>query len=79
MGGCGACVIGLRNPDRFQSISLFAPNCNPISWGSDHVFAPLLGSDTKDTLWLQYDATEVAKRYEGPFRNILVDQVSEHI
>lgn len=77
MGGSGAAVIGLRNPDRFLSISLFAPNCNPISWGKDCVFAPLLGKEEKDKdeLWILYDPTEVAKRYDGPFRNILVDQV----
>lgn len=77
MGGSGAAVIGLRNPDRFQSISLFAPNCNPISWGGDSVFGPLLGKEDTDkaTLWILYDTTEVAKRYDGPYRNILVDQV----
>ncbi|CAL8123803.1 unnamed protein product [Orchesella dallaii] len=77
MGGAGAAVIGLRNTDRFQSISLFAPNCNPISWGADCVFTPLLGAENKDTLWILNDPTEVAKRYDGPFRNILVDQGTE--
>jgi len=76
MGGSGALCIGLRNPDRFQSISLFAPNCNPISWGGACIFGPLLGNEEKDKeeLWILYDSTEVAKRYDGPFRNVLVDQ-----
>ena len=29
MGGHGALVFGLRNPDRFQSISAFSPICHP--------------------------------------------------
>ncbi|VDK57001.1 unnamed protein product [Gongylonema pulchrum] len=35
MGGHGAIVIGLRNPEKFRSISAFAPICNPINcaWG----------------------------------------------
>lgn len=35
MGGHGAIVIGLRNPDIFKSISAFAPICNPTKsqWG----------------------------------------------
>lgn len=35
MGGHGAIVIGLRNPQIFRSISALAPICNPMrcSWG----------------------------------------------
>lgn len=35
MGGHGAMVIGLRNPEKFLSISGFAPICNPMNckWG----------------------------------------------
>merc|ERR1719277_1468352 len=35
MGGHGALTIGLKNPDRYTSVSAFAPICNPINvpWG----------------------------------------------
>ncbi|MFH4975834.1 hypothetical protein AB6A40_002543 [Gnathostoma spinigerum] len=35
MGGHGAMMIGLRNPEKFKSISAFAPICNPMKcpWG----------------------------------------------
>jgi S-formylglutathione hydrolase len=31
MGGHGALVCALRNPGRYQSVSAFAPICNPMS------------------------------------------------
>ncbi len=73
MGGAGAICIALRNPDKFPSISLFAANCNPISWGSKTVFPKLLGQDRE--AWNLYDGSEVVKRYDGPRREILGDQV----
>lgn len=35
MGGHGALILALRNPGMFQSVSAFAPICNPINcpWG----------------------------------------------
>ena len=35
MGGHGALVAHLRNPGMFQSVSAFAPICNPVQcpWG----------------------------------------------
>jgi len=74
MGGCGAVCIGLRNPDKFASISLFAANCNSISWGHKIVYTTLLGADNQDS-WKLYDASEVVKSYDGPRREILLDQV----
>lgn len=73
MGGHGALVIGLRNPEKFQSISAFAPICNPISvpWGQK-ALTGYLGAD-KST-WKAYDASEVLRAYNGPKREILVDQ-----
>ncbi|KAI6183073.1 S-formylglutathione hydrolase [Aphelenchoides bicaudatus] len=73
MGGHGALVIGLRNPQLFCSISAFAPICNPTSspWGQK-AFTGYLGSDS--STWKQYDATELAKQYSGPKRHILIDQ-----
>lgn len=58
MGGHGALTIGLRNPDKFQSISAFAPICAPMDcpWG-DKALSMYLGSD-KDQ-WREYDACQL--------------------
>jgi len=74
-GGLGAIVLGLRNPEIFQSISAFAPICNPIKskWGTEVAFKNYLGEENKE-IWSQYDAVEVMKAYNGPSRDILVDQ-----
>ncbi len=55
MGGHGALIIGLRNPDRFCSISAFAPISNPshCPWGRK-AFAGYLGTD--QTTWRAFDA-----------------------
>jgi S-formylglutathione hydrolase len=74
MGGSGAICIGLRNPDKFASISLFAANCNPTSWGHKIVFTTLLGADNQEK-WKLYDGSEMVKSYDGPRREILLDQV----
>lgn len=60
MGGHGALVIGLRNPNKYQSISVFAPITNPsiVPWGIK-AFTGYLGDDKN--LWNQYDATELIK------------------
>jgi S-formylglutathione hydrolase len=72
MGGHGALVLGLRNPDKYASISAFAPISNPVSvpWGKK-AFSGYLGSD--ESQWKQYDASELLKQYSGPRRHILVD------
>jgi len=50
MGGHGALVIGLRNPERYHSISAFAPMTSPLKcqWGHK-AFSRYLGDD--QTLW----------------------------
>lgn len=55
MGGHGALTIGLRNPDRFKSISAFAPIVAPMHcpWG-EKALTGYLGPD-RDT-WRDYDA-----------------------
>ncbi|MDH3000286.1 S-formylglutathione hydrolase [Chelonobacter oris] len=55
MGGHGALLIGLRNSERFRSISAFAPIVNPSEtpWGQK-AFSAYLGEDR--TLWAQYDS-----------------------
>ncbi|PSN10319.1 S-formylglutathione hydrolase [filamentous cyanobacterium CCT1] len=73
MGGHGALVCGLRNPELFKSISAFAPIAAPSQcpWGQK-AFSGYLGSDTAD--WKPYDATELVKDYAQPERTILIDQ-----
>ena len=72
MGGHGALVCGLRNPDRFRSISAFAPIVAPmqVPWG-EKAFAGYLGKDSDR--WRDYDACELVARQAHPSR-ILVDQ-----
>ncbi|VDM67718.1 unnamed protein product [Strongylus vulgaris] len=73
MGGHGAISIGLKNPELFKTISAFAPICNPMKspWGQK-AFTGYLGTDTKN--WEQYDSSILLKKYNGPPRNILIDQ-----
>jgi S-formylglutathione hydrolase len=72
MGGHGALVCALRNPDLYRSVSAFAPISAPMQcpWGQK-AFSGYLGDD--QTQWAAYDATELvaARRYASP---ILIDQ-----
>jgi S-formylglutathione hydrolase len=72
MGGHGALVCALRNPDRYRSLSAFAPIAAPMQcpWGRK-AFSGYLGAD--EATWLDYDASVlVAQRpFHAP---ILVDQ-----
>jgi S-formylglutathione hydrolase len=72
MGGHGALVCALRNPDKYASVSAIAPICAPMqcSWGQK-AFTAYLGSDRNS--WGDYDASELVKK--TPFsRPILIDQ-----
>ena len=75
MGGHGALTIGLRNPDRYRSLSAFAPICSTLHspWGQK-ALGYYLGGDT--STWHDYDACEVARNVvDGSSRSrILVDQ-----
>lgn len=55
MGGHGALTIGLRNPDRFRSVSAFAPIVAPsqVPWGQK-ALAGYLGDDP--AAWRAHDA-----------------------
>ncbi len=55
MGGHGALTIGLRNPDRFKSVSAFAPIVSPLNcaWGHK-ALGGYLGDDR--SAWREYDA-----------------------
>jgi S-formylglutathione hydrolase len=72
MGGHGALVAALRNPDRYSSVSAFAPIANPIesAWGK-RAFKALLGAET--TAWRGYDASLLMRKQAFP-RAILIDQ-----
>lgn len=55
MGGHGALTIGLRNADRFKSVSAFAPIVSPMhcAWG-EKALTGYLGANRAD--WRAYDA-----------------------
>jgi S-formylglutathione hydrolase len=74
MGGHGALVCALREPDRYRSVSAFAPICAPsaVPWGHK-AFSGYLGTDRE--AWRQYDASALVA--SSPRRDeILVDQGS---
>ncbi|MGY2489465.1 S-formylglutathione hydrolase [Cupriavidus sp. CP313] len=75
MGGHGALVLAQRHPQRFRSVSAFAPIAAPsrCPWG-EKAFTGYLGSDR--AVWAEYDASELMARQQGaPFpAGILVDQ-----
>ena len=61
MGGHGALAIALKNPQRFKSVSAFAPICSPLNcpWGKK-VLSNYLGDDRQ--AWQQYDTVELVKQ-----------------
>ena len=71
MGGHGALTIAMTHPDRFASVSAFAPICNPTGgdWGRKQ-FTAYLGENT--ALWEAHDATLLMqdRGFPGP---ILID------
>lgn len=72
MGGHGALVLALRNPQRYQSVSAFSPISSPINcpWGQKALTA-YLGEDTDS--WADYDAS-LLMREAKQFVPALVDQ-----
>ncbi len=72
MGGHGALVIALQNPDAYQSVSAFSPICNPINcgWGKG-CFSAYLGDDKLS--WEAYDATALVLA-GAQVSDILIDQ-----
>jgi S-formylglutathione hydrolase len=75
MGGHGALVCALRNPDRFRSVSAFAPIVAPsqVAWG-EKALGAYLGEDR--SAWLDYDATALVAKSGFP-GEILIDQGME--
>ena len=72
MGGHGALTIALRNPERFRSVSAFAPIVAPLqcAWG-EKALGGYLGADRM--AWRAYDACALIE--DGArVKDILVDQ-----
>jgi S-formylglutathione hydrolase len=72
MGGHGALTIALKHPDRYRSVSAFAPIVAPsqVPWG--HKALPrYLGEDRVS--WAAYDACELVRKQTFP-GTILIDQ-----
>lgn len=72
MGGHGAITLALKNPQRYASVSAFAPISQPSTAGwSRPAFAKYLGPD--EAAWRAYDATLlIADGHRLP--DLLVDQ-----
>ncbi len=72
MGGHGALVTALRHPERFKSVSAFAPIVAPsaVPWG-EKAFNHYLGPDK--WTWADWDATELVKTGRTT-SHILIDQ-----
>ncbi len=73
MGGHGALTIALKNPDRYKSVSAFAPIVAPsaVPWGQK-ALPRYLGDDA--ATWKAYDACALIRdgaRFPG---TILIDQ-----
>jgi S-formylglutathione hydrolase len=77
MGGHGALVMALKNPERYRSVSAFAPIAAPKTcpWG-EKAFTGYLGADKGR--WSAYDATELVAQVKDAARRpaILIDQGS---
>lgn len=77
MGGHGAITIGLKNPERYSSISAFSPICHPVKapWGQK-AFSAYLGAG-EQALWAEYDSCELIRQTVNQASdklNIRVDQ-----
>ena len=74
MGGHGALTLALKNPQRFRSVSAFAPICAPTlcPWG-EKVFTAYLGENREE--WQKHDANELMKISEMSIP-MLIDQGS---
>jgi len=75
MGGHGALTLALRHPERFRSVSAFAPISSPTRcpWG-EKAFSAYLGEDRAE--WAKHDAALLIEggTAKGVFDDILVDQ-----
>ena len=60
MGGHGALTIALKNPERYRSVSAFAPIASPTNcpWGRK-ALGNYLGED--ESGWVEYDASKLIR------------------
>lgn len=74
MGGHGALTAAMRFPERFASVSAFAPIAHPMAsdWGRKQLSA-YLGED--ETLWAAHDSTRLMRETGFP-GDVLIDQGS---
>lgn len=72
MGGHGALTLGLKNPDKYLSVTAFAPIVSPINcpWGQK-ALSNYLGED--QVAWSDYDSCELVKS-ANTHLPIMVDQ-----
>ncbi len=72
MGGHGALVCAIRNPQKYKSVSAFAPIAAPMqsAWG-EKCLNNYLGENRE--IWREYDASELIKQF-GFNGEILIDQ-----
>ena len=73
MGGHGALTIALRNPQRYRSVSAFAPICAPsqVPWGTK-AFSGYLGNDR--AAWASHDTVQLINQGRRFPDTLLVDQ-----
>lgn len=73
MGGHGALTLGLTYPDRFKSLSAFAPIVAPgqVPWGHK-ALGGYLGDD--HAAWRKHDAVALIEDGKRPAGAVLVDQ-----
>ncbi|PWB13520.1 S-formylglutathione hydrolase [Acinetobacter sp. AM] len=73
MGGHGALTLAFKYPEKFKSVSAFAPICAPslCPWG-EKAFSNYLGKD--QVVWKQHDATVLVGEKGALFNEILIDQ-----
>jgi len=87
MGGHGALTIGLRNPERFRSVSAFSPIVSPLNcpWG-EKALGGYLGPD--ESTWREYDACALIDDGarlpallvdQGTSDNFLIEQLKTHL
>jgi S-formylglutathione hydrolase len=74
MGGHGALTIALKHPEKYVSVSAFAPIANPTGcpWGQK-AFSTYLGDD--ESTWKHYDATLLVDKASA-YLPTLIDQGS---
>lgn len=72
MGGHGALIVALRNPERYRSVSAFAPICAPTlsPWGKK-AFTGYLGPN--ENAWREYDAHHLVRTTAARLP-LLIDQ-----